>query len=105
MEYRSIYFTVKDETEARRIGKALVWEKLVACINYFPINSIYWWKEKVEESAEIALIAKTRVELVEQVISRIKQLHSYQITCTVSWIIEKGDPDCFSWIKESTQQV
>jgi periplasmic divalent cation tolerance protein len=105
MEYRSIYFTVRDEEEAGRIGRTLVCEKLAACVNYFPVHSIYWWKGKVEESGENAVIAKTRADLAGKVIQRVKELHSYQIPCTVSWIIEKGDPDCFSWINESTEQV
>ena len=105
MEFRSIYFTVKDEDEARRIGQALVGERLAACVNYFPIHSIYRWQGRVEESGENALIAKTRADLVERTILRIKELHSYQIPVTVSWVIEKGDPDGFSWISESTEQA
>ena len=103
MQYRSVYITAKDEAEARKIGQALVQEKLAACVNYFPIKSIYRWKGKVEESGEVALIAKTRAELVDRVIQMVKELHSYEIPCTESWIIEKGDPDCLAWIKESTE--
>jgi periplasmic divalent cation tolerance protein len=104
-EYRSIYFTVKDETEARCIGRTLVLERLAACVNYFPVQSIYWWKGKVEESGENAVVAKTRAELAEKVIQRVKELHSYQIPVTVAWVIEKGDPDGFSWISEETEQA
>ena len=103
MEYRSIYMTSKDEAEAKKISQCLTGEKLVACVNYFPIKSIYWWKGEVEESQEIALIAKTRVELVDRVIERVKQLHSYEVPCVVSWIIEKGNPEYLEWIKESTE--
>jgi periplasmic divalent cation tolerance protein len=105
MEYRSVYFTTRDEAEAKRIGITLVGEKLAACVNYFPVNSIYRWKGKVEESGENAVIAKTRADLVEMVIKRIKELHSYQIPVIAAWVIEKGDPDGFSWINESTEQV
>jgi periplasmic divalent cation tolerance protein len=104
MEYRSIYITARDENEAKKLGQILVWEKLVACVNYFPVKSIYWWKGDVEEGKETALIAKTRAELVERVIERVKLLHSYEVPCVVSWIIEKGNPDYLAWIKESTEQ-
>jgi periplasmic divalent cation tolerance protein len=92
-----------DEEEAKKLGRVLVEEKLAACVNYFPIQSIFRWKGKVEESAEVALIAKTRAELVNRVIERVKELHSYEIPCIESWIIEKGNPDCLAWIKESTE--
>jgi periplasmic divalent cation tolerance protein len=104
MEYRSIYITVRDEAEAKKLGQILVWEKLVACINYFPIKSIYWWKGDVEEAKEVAVIAKTRAELVDKLIERVKQLHSYSVPCVVSWIIDKGNPDYLDWIRESTEQ-
>ncbi len=103
MEYRSIYITARDEEEARRIGHTLVEEKLAACINFFPIQSIYRWKGEIEEAQEVAAIAKTRAELVDQVIQRVKQLHSYEVPCVVSWIIEKGNSDYLLWIKESTE--
>jgi periplasmic divalent cation tolerance protein len=104
MEFRSVYITVKDETEAKKISQLLVREKLVACVNYFHVKSVYWWKDDVEESGEIALMAKTRLELVEQVITRVKQLHSYEIPCVISWIIDQGNPDYLDWIRESTEQ-
>jgi periplasmic divalent cation tolerance protein len=102
MEYRSVYITAHDETEARKIGQALVREKLVACVNYFPIKSIYWWKEQVEDTAEFALVAKTRAELMDKVIRRVKELHSYEIPCVVSWRIEEGNPAFLKWIEDST---
>lgn len=103
-EYRSIYIVTKDEGEARRIIQCLIQEKLVACVNYFPIKSVYWWKGDVEDAEEVAMIAKTSAELVDRVIERVKQLHSYEIPCVVSWIIEKANPDYLDWIENSTRQ-
>jgi periplasmic divalent cation tolerance protein len=104
MEYRSIYITAKDKNEALKIGRILVGEKLVACVNYFPVHSIYRWQGKIEESGEVAIIAKTRDELVDRIINRVKQIHSYEVPCIVSWIIERGNPDYLEWIRESTEQ-
>jgi periplasmic divalent cation tolerance protein len=102
MEFRSVYVTAKGLAEARLIGGTLVREKLVACANYFPIQSIYWWQGKVEEAGEFAIIAKTTSALVERVVQRVKELHSYDVPCVVSWIIEKGNPGYLEWIKDST---
>jgi periplasmic divalent cation tolerance protein len=103
MEYSSVYLTARNESEAREIGLTLVREKLVACINYFPVNSIFRWQGNIDESAEFALIAKTRLSLVEKVIERIKQLHSYEVPCIVSWIIDRGNQEYLDWIAESTE--
>jgi periplasmic divalent cation tolerance protein len=105
MPYCLVYITAADEAEAKRIGRALVEEKLVACVNIHPIQSIYRWQGKVEEGGEIAILAKTREGLVDRVISRVKELHSYQVPDIISWRIEKGNPDYLKWIEKSTEEV
>jgi periplasmic divalent cation tolerance protein len=103
MEYRTIYITVKDEAEARQLSFILVEEKLAACVNYFPIKSVFRWKGKIEESEEQALIVKTRAEKVDELIARVKEVHFYEVPCIVSWKIEKGNSEYLDWIKESTE--
>lgn len=103
MQYYSIYITTKDEEEARKIGKTLVEEKLAACVNIHPIKSIYRWGGGIEEEEETALLVKTKAELADEVIERVKELHSYEVPCIVSLPIEKGNPAYLEWIKESTK--
>ena len=104
MQYRSIYITARDEAEARKIGRMLVEEKLAACVNIHPIQSIYRWHGKIEEEGEIAIWVKTRAELADRVIERVKELHSYEVPCIVSLPIEKGHPAFLQWIGESTKE-
>ncbi len=103
MQYYLIYITTKDEEEAKKIGKTLVEEKLAACVNIHPIKSIYWWEEEIMEESEIAMLVKTKAELVDEVIKRVKQLHSYEVPCIISLPIEKGYPDFLKWINQSTK--
>ncbi len=103
MQYYLIYITTKDEEEARKIGKALVEERLAACVNILPISSIYRWQGNIEEESEMAMFVKTRAELVDEVIARVKALHSYEVPCIVSLPIAKGNPDYLKWIEESTK--
>ena len=103
MPYCSLYITTKDEDEARKIGRALVEEKLAACVNIHPIQSIYRWEGVIEEEGETAMLIKTRAELADRVIERVKELHSYEVPCIVSLPIDKGNPDYLKWIEESTK--
>ncbi len=103
MQYCSIYITTGDEDEARRIGRTLVEERLAACVNILPIKSIYRWEGDVEEEGEMVMFVKTRAELADQVIERVKELHSYEVPCIVSFPITKGNPDYLKWIEESTK--
>ncbi|MFC1992995.1 divalent-cation tolerance protein CutA [Chloroflexota bacterium] len=103
MQYRSVYITARDEDEAGRIGRTLVEEKLAACVNIHPIKSIYRWEGEIQEGGEVAMFVKTRAELVDEVIERVKELHSYEVPCIVSLQIEKGYTDYLKWIDESTK--
>ncbi|MDI6807189.1 MAG: divalent-cation tolerance protein CutA [Candidatus Aenigmarchaeota archaeon] len=103
MKYIFVYVTTTDEKEAKEISEALVEEKLAACTNIFPIKSIYRWKGKIQKENEVPILIKTKAELVDKVIKRVKELHSYEVPCTVSIPIEKGYADFFKWISETTK--
>jgi len=103
VKYCSIYITTGDEDEARRIARVLVEERLAACANMLPIKSVYWWEGGIEEEGEVALLVKTKAELADEVIARVKELHSYEVPCVVSFPIEKGYAEYLRWIDESTR--
>ncbi len=102
MQYCLVYITTENNEEARRIGKVLIEEKLAACVNIHPIESIYRWKGSIEEDIEATMLVKTRASLVDEIIKRVKKLHSYEVPCIISIPIEKGNPDYLQWIEEST---
>lgn len=102
-QYRLVYITAKDEEEANRIGQALVGEKLAACVNIHPIRSIFRWQGEISQEDEVAILAKTRAELVDEVMNRVKELHSYEVPCIIVLPLEKGNPDFLEWISQSTK--
>ena len=99
-----IYIVVKDKEEAKKIGKFLIEERLAACINYFPINSIYRWEGKIEKGGEVGMLVKTREDLVEKVIEKVKERHSYKVPCVVCLKVEQGNKDFLEWIKKETER-
>jgi periplasmic divalent cation tolerance protein len=76
-----IYITTKNKPEAKKISKHLLNKKLIACANIHPVESMYWWKGKIEEDKEIVIIAKTTEQNFKKVETEIKKLHSYDIPC------------------------
>jgi periplasmic divalent cation tolerance protein len=96
-----VYMTASSPEEARRIGRALVEERLAACANILPgMTSFYRWQGMVDEGQETVLIAKTRMELVDSLTARVKTLHSYSVPCVVALPIVGGNPDFLQWIAE-----
>jgi periplasmic divalent cation tolerance protein len=98
-----VYISSRDMDEARRIAAALVGEKLVACVNCWPITSVFSWEGDIEEGAEVAMICKTRTDLVPDVIRRVKELHSYEVPCITSWKIDAGSMDYLEWVGKETR--
>lgn len=98
-----IYVTAASHAEAMTIARALVDEKLVACANVLgEATSIYRWQGKIEEAQEIVLIAKTRRDLADRAIDRIKALHSYDVPCAVVYDMTGGLADYLAWIDQET---
>lgn len=95
------YITARDGKEARALGRALVKERLAACVNILGgIESLYRWKGKLETGREVALIAKTTPELAKKLTARVKKLHSYSCPCVVILPIDGGNPAFLKWIRD-----
>ena len=98
-----LYMTAGSVEEAKNIGKILVGQNLAACVNLLEnMTSIYNWEDKMEESQEVIMIAKTRKTLMPKLIEKVNSLHSYDCPCILELPIQGGNPDFLSWIKSQT---
>lgn len=101
MKIHLIYVTTRDKEEAKLIGRSLVTSRLVACVNIFTgMESIYFWQDKLQMDQEAVLIAKTTENHVSDVISAIRQQHSYDCPCIVSFSIDRGNEAFLDWIAQ-----
>lgn len=98
-----VYVTAPTRDVALSLARAVVGERLAACANVLPgVTSVYWWDGKVNEDPEAVLVAKTRAELVEPLVERIRALHPYDCPCVVALPIEAGNPAFLDWIAAET---
>ena len=93
-----IYTTCKDMKEAKKIAKHLLNKKLVACINTFPISSMYKWKGKLESEKEIAMILKSNKSF-KSIEKEIKKIGSYDIPCIIELDVENTNKEFERWVK------
>ena len=102
MSVISVYAVFANAEEAERIGRAMVEEKLAACINILgPVRSIYRWKGAIETSDEVAAIFKTSDDRAGLLITRIAALHSYDVPCVAAWPIDKILGAFADWVEGS----
>jgi periplasmic divalent cation tolerance protein len=92
--------TVPTDLAGREIARAIVTERLAACVNIIPgVVSIYEWDGRLEESSEALLIMKTTERLAKQLIVRTRQLHPYEVPEIITLPIRDGHEPYFDWIK------
>ena len=77
--YGIVLVTVSSLEEAKSIATVLVEEKLVACVNFFPITSVYRWPGEICHDQEWQLILKTDLAIFSHLEAKIRQLHSYEV--------------------------
>jgi periplasmic divalent cation tolerance protein len=104
MSVISVYAVFADVGEAERIGRAVVEERLAACVNILgPVRSIYRWHGKVETADEVAAIFKTHHWNGDALIERIADQHSYDVPCIVTWPIDRILRSYADWVEDSSR--
>lgn len=102
---RVVLSTAPSDAVARRIARALVGERLVACVNLVPgVTSIYRWSGAVQEDSEVLLVMKTRAERVEELVGRVRALHEYALPEVIALPVEGGSEEYVRWVREETSR-
>ena len=96
-----IYCPCKDKVEAKKISKALLAKKLIACVNIVQSDSMYCWKNKLCNDREAIAIMKTAAKKTAEVEKEIKKLHSYDLPAIIK-INAKSNNEFKDWIKRQT---
>jgi periplasmic divalent cation tolerance protein len=99
MTFIIIYVTHKNLKEAKKISSHLLKKRLIACVNFFPIESNYWWNNKITNSKEIISLLKTKKENWLKVKSEVKKIHPYTTPCIMKFDVEAND-DYEKWINK-----
>jgi periplasmic divalent cation tolerance protein len=98
-----VYTTYPSVVEAEEAGRALVEQRLCACVNILPgMVSYYWWNDALERGEEAVMIIKTRAALAERVSAAVKEMHSYSTPAILVLPIESVDQNYFNWIMAET---
>jgi periplasmic divalent cation tolerance protein len=101
-DYTIILVTTANREEAEKISKALLNERLIACANIIgPISSLFWWHEKIESAQEYVLLMKSRLDLFDKILERVKALHSYEVPEIIAIPIIQGFRPYLEWLNSS----
>lgn len=99
-----VYSTFPNKNEAKTIGEKLIQKKLAACVNIFPINSIYYWQKKIVKDKEFGVIIKTKKENFKKIEKFILSHHSYTIPCILEIPVGKVTKKYLKWFNEAISE-
>jgi periplasmic divalent cation tolerance protein len=102
MKFILIYTTHKTLEEAQKITDYLLKEKLIACVNFFPITSQYHWKGNLETSNEVVAILKTRRSSWETIKDYVEKNHPYETPCIIKLAEVESNDSYASWIYDES---
>lgn len=100
-----IFVTAVHKQEAEHIAKQLLKNKLAACVNIVPkVESLFWWKGKIDHAEEALLIIKSKRTKLNKIIKLVKSLHTYQVPEIIALPIIGGYKPYLRWLDDSVRK-
>jgi periplasmic divalent cation tolerance protein len=99
------FSTFPDADTAARVARALVEERLAACVNLVPtVRSIYRWQGQISDDAETLAVIKTTAERYPALAAKIAELHPYQVPEIIALPLADGHPPYLAWLAEQVHR-
>lgn len=102
MPFILVYVTHPNQETAEKIASILLEKRLVACANFFPITSAYWWQGKIDTTEEVVTLLKTRKENWQVLQEEVRKLHPYETPCIMK-METSANEDYEKWIYSETK--
>jgi len=95
-----IYTTCESEKEAEALGKIVLDNKLGACVDYWPINTMYNWEGKREHHKEAMLTITTFEPKLDDLTDLLTKHHSYSIPMIAGMDIRRINRPYKEWMMQ-----
>lgn len=101
-DIRIVLTTIGSETDALSLARALIDERLAACVNVLPeMLSIYRWKGSVDQDHEHQVVIKTTSDRLAALEARLRELHPYELPEFLVLDVPGGGAAYLAWVRES----
>ncbi|MDH3312653.1 MAG: divalent-cation tolerance protein CutA [Nitrosopumilus sp.] len=97
-----IISTYPNKKSISKIANDLVKNKIVACVNFSKISSIYSWNGKIENTSEYLAIFKTMTKNKKLLKKKILETHPYDVPEIVEVDVTSINKSYLNWLIDST---
>ncbi len=105
-KYVVVLVTAPDLQVARRLARAALQARLIACANLIPrIESHYRWRGKMESSGEVLMILKTTRPRLAALERLVLAKHPYDTPEFLVLPANAGNSRYLKWIAESVAEI
>jgi periplasmic divalent cation tolerance protein len=101
VKYCVVLVTAASEEQAQIIAQALLAEKLAACVNIYPVTSLYIWQGELNREREWQLLIKSSLSHFDHLAEKIEELHSYEVPEIIALPIIDGSESYLNWISRN----
>jgi periplasmic divalent cation tolerance protein len=102
-EFVVVLTTLPADADAAAFGRAIVEERLAACVNLLPVmESIYRWEGTIDQESERQVVMKTSRDRVAALWERVRELHPYDVPEFLVLSVVDGNDAYLRWIAECT---
>lgn len=103
-DFIEIQWTCGSLDEARKVGRHLVSERLVASVNIIPwVESIYMWNNELETSQESKVILKAHKDSFDKIKEYILKNCTYEVPGITFSSIEGSNQEYLDWLTSETK--
>lgn len=89
---------------SERLARAVVDERLCACVNVVPqVRSFFRWEGRTDVADEQLLVAKTTRAGFAALRDRLAELHPYDVPEVIALDVAAGLPAYLSWVVTSVR--
>lgn len=97
-----VWITAPDREVALRLARGLVEQHLAACAQVLPgLTSVYRWQGRIQEDAEVLIVAKTTAERLSALESWLLAAHPYDTPECLALAPERVEPRYLAWLEEA----
>lgn len=97
--YLVVLVTVAGSDEAHKIASELLSHRKAACVNIVPgVSSLFRWQGRLETAEESLLIIKTKASQLNEIVTLVRQVHSYQVPEIIALPVVGGNQDYLDWV-------
>jgi len=101
-KYAVVLVTAPDVKTARKLARAALEARLIACANLIPkIESHYRWQGKIESGTEVLLVLKTTTARLGALEKLIMAKHPYDTPEFLVMPISHGNKRYLDWVDQS----